>query len=74
MTEDNYVAFCHYDNGSISTCDSDSKGAFKVYRSPNATQTSWKSEMYMPTMDEAHRFIKSNPKTSAEILAEVQRE
>lgn len=26
---------------------------------------------YMPTMDEAYRFIKSNPKTSADILAEV---
>ena len=27
---------------------------------------------YMPTMDEAHRFIKSNPLTAASILVETQ--
>ena len=29
------------------------------------------SKPYWPTMDEAYRWIKSNPKTAAEILAEV---
>jgi len=29
------------------------------------------SEPYMPTMDEAYRFIKSNPKITAEILVET---
>lgn len=28
--------------------------------------------LYVPTLDEAHRFIKSNPKTSAELLREVR--
>ena len=32
MNEDNYVAWCHYRNGRILLCDSDSEGAFKVYR------------------------------------------
>ena len=27
-----YVAWCHYKGSSIETCDSDSEGAFKVYR------------------------------------------
>jgi hypothetical protein len=31
-----------------------------------------KGEAYMPTMDEAYRFIKSNPLTSAEILGEIR--
>ena len=31
-TENDYVAWVHYHNGSILTCDSDAKGAFKVYR------------------------------------------
>jgi hypothetical protein len=30
-----------------------------------------RAPLYMPTMDEVYRFIKSNPVTSAEILAEV---
>ena len=36
--EDNYVAWVHFHNGSISTCDSDSPGAFKVYRHPQSFQ------------------------------------
>jgi len=27
---------------------------------------------YIPTMDEAYRFIKSNPNTAADILAEIR--
>jgi len=29
---------------------------------------------YMPTMDQVYRFMKSNPLTSAEMLAEIQKE
>lgn len=32
--EDNYVAWLRYVNGTIRVCDSDSPGAFKVYRHP----------------------------------------
>ena len=32
-----------------------------------------KRQQYMPTMDEAYRFIKSNPSTSADMLTEVRR-
>lgn len=64
--DENYVAFLRYGrNGSISTCDSDSEKAFKVWRHPQ------KEHGYMPTMDQAIRFIKSNPLTAAEILTEA---
>lgn len=65
MTEDHYVAWVHYHNDSISTCDSDADNAFKVYRWPQR-------DCYMPTMDEAYRFMKSNPLTSADMLREIQ--
>jgi len=34
---DDYIAWCCYthDGNEISTCDSDAKGAFKVYRHPS---------------------------------------
>ena len=31
------------------------------------------SKPFMPTMDEAYRFMESNPKTSAEMLAEISK-
>lgn len=34
--DDTYVAWCRYRNGRILLCDSDSPGAFKVYRHPRA--------------------------------------
>ena len=32
--DDSYVAWLHYRNGTIDLCDSDSEGAFKVWRRP----------------------------------------
>jgi len=65
MTEQDYVAWCRYtDQGPIVTCDSDAPGAFKVHR--------WKGDQYMPTMDEAYRFMASNPLTSQEMMDEIR--
>lgn len=67
MTEDDYVAWVRYIDNSIQTCDSDAEGAFKVYRHPV-----WRTDTYLPSMDEAYRFMKSNPLTSADMLKEIQ--
>jgi hypothetical protein len=38
---DDYVAWARYDNGTIRLCDSDSPGAFRVYRHPPTQAASW---------------------------------
>lgn len=32
LDEEDYVAWCRYENGRINTCNSDDDGAFRVYK------------------------------------------
>lgn len=50
VIDDNYVAWLRYVNGTIKTCDSDSKGAFKVWRRPPAPAPSDARERAIDTL------------------------
>lgn len=38
MNNDNYVAYCRYNDHTVVTCDSTDKGAFKVYKESELTK------------------------------------